>query len=214
MFGLTEAQALGKTTEELGLIAIREDGSEYPLAMRAVPRVIESGNPVRNEVVGFRRRGSEKTAWIYGAVVPRFTKKGSLKHIIATFTDITDRKNAEAALHKASELNRQILASAQEGIIVHDRQLRYAHWNPFLEKYTGMKEKDVLGKHPLDLFPSLGEMGVFEKIERALAGEVTFARDIPFSAAGTNKRSSSMRFMRRCVTNRAKSSALSGPCMV
>ena len=56
-----------------------------------------------------------------------------------------------------------------------------------MERLSGTKEKDVLGKHPLDLFPFLGEMGVFEKIERALAGEVTFARDIPFSPAGTNE---------------------------
>jgi len=186
-FGLTKAQVLGKTTEELGLIAIREDGSEYPLAMRPAPRAIASGKTVRNEVSGFRRRGSDKTVWIYGAGVPQFTKEGSLKHLIVTFTDITDWKNAEAALHRASELNRQILMSAQEGIIVHDRQLLYTSWNPFMERLSGTKEKDVLGKHPLDLFPFLGEMGVFEKIERALAGEVTVARDIPFSPTGTNE---------------------------
>jgi PAS domain S-box-containing protein len=187
MFGHTKAQVLGKTPEELGLIAVREDGSEYPFAMRPGHRVIESGQPVRNEVVGYRHRGSDKILWIYGAGVPQFTREGSFKHLVVTFTDITDRKNAEAALHRASELNRQILVSAQEGIVVYDRQLRYALWNPFMERYTGMKEKDVLGKHPLDLFPFLGEMGLFAKIERALAGEVTFARDIPFSPAGTNQ---------------------------
>ena len=100
--------------------------------------------------------------------MPQFTREGSLKHLIVTFTDITDRKNAESALHRASELNRQILVSAQEGIVVYDRQLRYARWNPFMERYTGMKEKDVLGKHPLELFPFLGDTGVFKKIERAL----------------------------------------------
>jgi PAS domain S-box-containing protein len=187
MFGLTKAQALGKTTEELGLIAIREDGSEYPLPMRPGPRAIESGKPARNEVIGFRRQGSDETVWIYGALMPQFTREGSFKHLIVTFTDITDRKNAEAALHQASELNRQILVSAQEGIIVYDRQLLYALWNPFMERYTGMKGKEVLGKHPLDLFPFLGELGVFGQIERALAGEVTFARDIPFSLPGTNE---------------------------
>jgi PAS domain S-box-containing protein len=187
MFGMTKAQVLGKTSEELGLITIREDGSDYPFAMRPGPRAIESGQPIRNEVIGFRHRDTDKTVWIYGAAVPQFTKEGSFKHLIVTFTDITDRKNAEAALHRASELNRQILVSAQEGIIVYDRQLLYALWNPFMERYTGMKEKEVLGKHPLDLFPFLGEMGVFRQIEKALAGEVTFARDIPFSTAGTNE---------------------------
>jgi len=187
MFEMTRAQFIGKTTEELGLITVREDGSEYPFAMRPGPRAMKSGQPVRNEVMGFRRQGSDKVLWIYGVGVPQFTKEGSFKHVIGTFTDITEWKNAEVALHRASELNRQILVSAQEGIIVYDHQLRYALWNPFMERYTGMKEKEVLGKHPLDLFPFLGEMGVFRKIERALQGEVTFARDIPFSPAGTNE---------------------------
>jgi len=187
MFEMTRAQFVGNTTEELGLITVREDGSEYPFAMRPGPRAIESGQPVRNQVMGFRRQGSDKVLWIYGAAVPQFTKEGSFKHVIGTFTDITDWKNAEAALHRASELNRQILVSAQEGIIVYDHQLRYALWNPFMERYTGMKEKEVLGKHPLDLFPFLGEMGVFGQIEKALAGEITFVRDIPFSPAETNE---------------------------
>ena len=187
MFGHTRAQVLGKTPEELGLIAVQDDGSEYPFSKRPGHRVIESGQPVRNEVVGYRHQGSDKILWIYGAGVPQFSREGSLKHLIVTFTDITDRKNAESALHRASELNRQILVSAQEGIVVYDRQLRYALWNPFMERYTGMKEKDVLGKHPLELFPFLGDTGVFKKIERALSGEITSALDIPFSPAGTNE---------------------------
>src|ERR1700683_1600254 len=58
--GMTAKQVMGKTTEELGLTAIREDGSEVPFAMRPGPRAAESGRPVRDQVIGFRRPGSDE----------------------------------------------------------------------------------------------------------------------------------------------------------
>ena len=146
MFEMTRAQFVGKTTEELGLITVREDGSEYPFAMRPGPRAIESGQPVRNQVMGFRRQGSDKVLWIYGAAVPQFTKEGSFKHVIGTFTDITEWKNAEAALHRASELNRQILVSAQEGIIVYDHQLPVRTLEPVHGKVYGHEGKGSPGE--------------------------------------------------------------------
>src|SRR5208282_2704118 len=156
MFGLTEEQVLGKTPDQLNLTVLREDGWEYPFSMRPGPRVAESGQAVRNEVIGYRRRGSNEITWIYGAVVPQFGPDGSLIRVSVNDTAITERKNIEAELQKANKLNHEILSSVQEGILVHDRELRYALWNPFMERMSGMKKEDVLGRHPLDLFTFLG----------------------------------------------------------
>jgi len=95
--GMTAKQVLGKTTHELGLVAIREDGTELPFSMRPGPRAA-SGNAVRNEVVGFRRPGSGQIVWIYGSAIPQFESDGSVRRVIATMTDITDRKSIEAEL--------------------------------------------------------------------------------------------------------------------
>jgi PAS domain S-box-containing protein len=185
--GMTAKQVMGKTTEELGLTAIREDGSEVPFAMRPGPRAAESGRPVRDQVIGFRRPGSDEVLWIYGNAVPQLNADGSVRRVIATLTDITERKSMEAALEKASELNRQILLSVQEGIVVHDRQLRYELWNPFMERMIGLASRDVLGKNPLDVLPFLGESGTYAHIERALRGEVSSSLDIPYSVPETGQ---------------------------
>jgi PAS domain S-box-containing protein len=184
--GMTAKQVLGKTTHELGLVAIREDGSELPFSMRPGPRAA-SGKAVRNEVVGFRRPGSGQIVWIYGSAIPQFDSDGSVRRIIATLTDITDRKSMEAELEKTSELNRQILLSVQEGIVVHDRELRYEVWNPFMERMTGLASRDVLGKHPLDVLPFLRESEAYANIQRALLGEVSSSLDITYSVPETGQ---------------------------
>ncbi|MBI4324897.1 MAG: PAS domain S-box protein [Chloroflexi bacterium] len=81
-----------------------------------------------------------------------------------------------------SQFSEQIIASAQEGIIVHDRNLRYVLWNSFMEHLSGVPAREVLGKHPLDIFPFLREQGVYDLLEKALAGVTSTSPDVLYSA--------------------------------
>jgi len=143
---------------------------------------------VRNEMIGFSRPGKEGVLWIYGSAVPQFNRDGSIRRIIATMTDVTDRRSMEAALENAHQLNREILDSVQEGIVVHGRDMRYEMWNPFMERMTGLSSREVLGKHPLKMFPFLRESGAYKLIEEALRGKVSRAPDLPYSIPQTGKR--------------------------
>lgn len=102
IFGLSLEQVLGKTSEELGLIALREDGTEMPFAMRPAPRVLATGQPVHGEVMGWQRPGSDDVLWTLGEVVPLSTKDGKPDTLVSAFSDITQRKEAEEALHQLS----------------------------------------------------------------------------------------------------------------
>ena len=92
--------------------------------------------------------------------------------VYAKRTDRLDaaREAAAGRLRAADELRRQILASAQEGIIVFDTDARYVLWNPFMQRLYGLSEADVLGKHVLMVFPTDSEVRM-NAILRALAGE-------------------------------------------
>lgn len=186
MFGVTKEQIAGKNTRDVNLVTLREDGSECPHLMRPVARAIRTRRPVVGEVLGWHRPGSDEMLWTLVTAVPKFTKTGEVHSVITTLTDITDRKNTEAALRRAAELNRQILLSAQEGIIVHDRQLRYVLWNPYMERMTGLKENDIIGKHPLELFPFMARTGTYADLEKALAGQTVSAQDALFEVPQTN----------------------------
>jgi two-component system, cell cycle sensor histidine kinase and response regulator CckA len=91
--------------------------------------------------------------------------------IINIIRDISDRKNAESALREAHQLNRQLLNSVHEGVVVVDPDLRYLRWNNYMENFTGYKEKDLLGRNALDIFPFMAENDILGNIKKALAGE-------------------------------------------
>lgn len=73
---------------------------------------------------------------------------------------------------------RLIAKSASCGIVVYDRDLIYRAWNPAMEDISGKTADEVIGKHPLEIYPFLREIGVIDQLENALRGE--YARTVPF----------------------------------
>ncbi|MEI6128376.1 MAG: PAS domain S-box protein, partial [Pseudomonadota bacterium] len=101
--------------------------------------------------------------------------------------DITGRKQAETKLREMSHVNEQIISCAQDGVIIYGLDMRYQFWNPFMEQLIGMTSAEVLGKHPLELFPFLLEAGVITRIEKALTGEASDFIDFPIDIPSTGK---------------------------
>jgi len=85
----------------------------------------EAEDALRQSRDELERRVQERTAELTGANA-------------ALRAEIIERKQADAALRESSLFNQQIIAGAQEGIIVNDRDLKHVVWNPFMEKLTGV----------------------------------------------------------------------------
>ena len=102
MFNLSEQQVIGRTAQEFGMIPLDDQGREIPFADRPVPTVLRTKRPVRQATMGWRRPGTPEPLWIFGNAVPQFNPDGSILRVIATFTDITDLKNAERSIHQLS----------------------------------------------------------------------------------------------------------------
>ena len=102
-------------------------------------------------------------------------------------SDISERIEAQAALEQLAELNGQITACVQEGIIVYGTNLHYRVWNPFMERLTGMPAEQVLGKHPAELFPLLRDVGQLANLDQALAGITSEAMEFPFQIPMTGR---------------------------
>ncbi|MDR3718512.1 MAG: PAS domain S-box protein [Bryobacteraceae bacterium] len=128
-----------------------------------------------------------------GTVVPAettvwFPASGQERlEIVGVTRDTSERRKAEVALRESSLFNQQIVACASEGIIVYDRDLRYRAWNRFMEKLTGVRAEELIGKRPTDVFPFLEEAGILIGLERALAGEVVRSPDFKFSVEGSSR---------------------------
>ncbi len=80
----------------------------------------------------------------------------------------------------AGLMARQIIDSADEGIIVYGPDLHYRVWNPYMERMTGVSASGVLGRHPLEVFPFLAGVGVLDRVARALQGQRMPPLDLAF----------------------------------
>ena len=109
------------------------------------------------------------------------------KQFRISFIDITARKRAEEALQEASQLNRQIIAGAKQGIIVYDRDLKYVVWNPFMEELTGIPAAEVIGKPAVEIFPFLQGAGVMEQLNHVLTGAECGTKEFPFHVEQTGR---------------------------
>jgi PAS domain S-box-containing protein len=94
--------------------------------------------------------------------------------------EISERKLVEEELREAVQFSEQVTNSAQEGVIVHDLNLCLRVWNPFMEQISGISAGDVLGKLPSEFFPFAEELGITERLEKVLSGEVSAPFDFPY----------------------------------
>jgi PAS domain S-box-containing protein len=74
-----------------------------------------------------------------------------------------------------------LLEANVDGIIAFDRECRYTTWNRAMERISGVKRGEVLGKCAFDLFPCLKETGEDKFYLDALAGKSVVAENRPYT---------------------------------
>ena len=89
-----------------------------------------------------RKNGSE--LWTVFTSRPLFEKNGKYMGAMATFTDITERKLAEAQIRKLSSAVEQSTSI----IIITDTNARIDYVNPKFTQVTGYSREEVLGQNP------------------------------------------------------------------
>ncbi len=73
-----------------------------------------------------------------------------------------------------------LLEANVDGIIAFDREFRYTTWNRAMEKISGVKREDVLGKCAFDVFSCLKETGEDHYYREAIAGRSVVAENRPY----------------------------------
>jgi PAS domain S-box-containing protein len=74
-----------------------------------------------------------------------------------------------------------LLEANVDGIIAFDRECRYTTWNRAMERISGVKRQDVLGKYAFELFPCLKETGEDQFYLDALSGKSVVAENRPYT---------------------------------
>ena len=162
LHGKSESELLGK--DDLVFLA----NSEQARRIRETDLRIMATRCVETVEETVTSRGREWTCLFTKS--PCQDAQGEVIGLIGIGVDITERKRVEESLRELVQFNQQIIAGAQEGIIVYDTDLRYKVWNPFMERLTKLSAAEVVGKLAVEVFPFLTETGVAATWARALEG--------------------------------------------
>jgi len=101
ILGLSLAQMQGKTSLEPNWLSVHENGTPFPGHEHPSMQSLRTGQPVTGCVMGVFHPQLQETRWILIDAVPEFLA-GETKpyRVYTTFTDITERKRAEAEREK------------------------------------------------------------------------------------------------------------------
>ena len=105
LLGLSLEQMQGKLARDPTWHFVREDGSPLPVAEYPVTRVVATGQPVQDLLLGIDRSPDHDRVWVLVNAFPQFDAHGQLRHVGATFIDLTARKQAE---EEAGRLNQTL----------------------------------------------------------------------------------------------------------
>ncbi len=128
------------------------------------------------QTVRFESFSSFLNAWVEIEVYP--TRTG----LSIYFHDITQRKNAEAALEKSQKQLQLITDSLPLLISYVDSDMRYQFVNNGYEKMFGLEHAQIIGRHISEIVGQTAFEAVRPEIEATLSGEtVRYERPISYS---------------------------------
>jgi PAS domain S-box-containing protein len=141
ILGLSLAQMQGRASVDPHWRAIREDGSPFPGEEHPAMVSLATGLPVRDVVMGIYHPAADRHRWLLVSSMPLFRDGDPAPHrVFTTFSDVTDRREAERALRKSEELLSLALAIGHIGVFEVDLDSGVGTWNPAVASLWGMED--------------------------------------------------------------------------
>lgn len=146
-------------------------------------RAIQAGEPWEDL---FPLRGRDgQYRWFLSRAVPIRDRSGQVVRWLGTNTDVTEQRQAEAAL-RAKELELELITSSTPLILCRcSSDLRYRFVNQAAGSLFGVPPHQIVGRPIADVMGEEAFALIRPYIDRVLAGEqVEFELEIPYTAAG------------------------------
>jgi PAS domain S-box-containing protein len=167
------------TGEQAAALPFRRfrNGLEIPGEQLPMQLAAASGVAVRDMEIQMVREDGAAFDWLVNAV-PLFDEQGAVRGCVAAFMDISDRKQAVAALRRSEERYRTLFECLDEGFCIIEMlfdenekpiDYRFLEVNPAFEKQTGLVQ--AAGKTARELVPDLEDYWFEMYGKVALTGE-------------------------------------------
>lgn len=128
------------------------------------------------------RPANQGVRWVHGLGKLEFDAQGNLVRLCGTIQDITERKQADAALHESRELLQLFIKHAPAAIAMFDREMRYVSASRrWLESYL-LEGQELTGRRHYEVFPDIPQRWK-EAHRRGIAGEALRMEEDRFERA-------------------------------
>ena len=157
--------AIGKTRWEFA------GGDPSDTRWRAHIADLEAHRPFRGFEYNYRRPDGSLGTYVVGGV-PVFADDGTFLGHRGTTSDITARRNAEAAALASEQKYRHIVEMAHEGIWMLDADRRTTYVNPRMAEMLGYAPEEMQGRHHWDFMAQADRAAAIQATRQRLGDGV------------------------------------------
>lgn len=141
---------LGKTLCELNWQIVDENGLPLTYGSRSLDNTNIAQQPIRDRILGVHSVTCGNLTWLRVNTTPQQTTDGTLQHLICTFSPVTDRDHAEAALQQSEIRYRSVINNIREIIFQTDHEGFWTFLNPAWKTVMGFSVEETLNTCYLD----------------------------------------------------------------
>ena len=169
ILGLSLDQMKGRSSIDPGWQSIHENGENFPPATHPAMQALRTHSEVKNVVMGVLNPDKGLHHWVLINSKP-VTRAGQSEpyQVFSTYTDITERKQAEEELRKLS----QAVESSSSAVFIVDKYGVIEYTNPKFSEITGYSRQEAIGKNPCILQSGKTDNAVYAELwETITAGK-------------------------------------------
>jgi PAS domain S-box-containing protein len=144
ILGLSAEEMMGRTPLDPRWQAIHEDGSAFPAEAFPVMVTLRTGRPCSNVVMGVRKPSGELT-WLSINSQPLLHGHEPTHAVVASYSDITDRKKTEEALRESEHRWRSLTEALPQLVWSATPDGACDYFSTQWTEHTGVAEAELLG---------------------------------------------------------------------